>query len=236
MTNENSGQAEHEQQQELQREYALRFGNQKAYRDAVWKVLTAEFFQPLVGPQPTLLDLGCGWGEFINNIDAKEKFAMDLNPEAPQHLAGNVKFLEQDCSKEWPLPDGTLDCVFTSNFFEHLPGKDALRSTLLQVERCLRPGGTLICMGPNIRLLPGAYWDFWDHYLPLTEHSLAEALELFGFRIEQKIGRFLPYTMAGTRPVPLAFVRCYLKLPLAWRFFGKQFLVIARKRRAHGDD
>src|SRR6267154_4234340 len=142
MTNENSGQAEREQQQELQREYALRFGNQKAYRDAVWKVLTAEFFQPLVGPRPILLDLGCGWGEFINNIDAKEKFAMDLNPEAPDHLAPDVKFLEQDCSKDWPLADGSLDCVFTSNFFEHLPSKDALRISLLQVERCLRPAGT----------------------------------------------------------------------------------------------
>ena len=230
MTNETSRPAAREQQEELQRGYARRFGNQKDYRDAVWKVLTTEFFQPLIGAQSALLDLGCGWGEFINNINAKEKFAMDLNPEAPEHLAADVKFLEQDCSKDWPLPDGSLDCVFTSNFFEHLPSKDALRSTLLQVHRCLRPGGTLICMGPNIRLLPGAYWDFWDHYLPLTEHSLAEALELFGFHIEQKIGRFLRYKMAGTRPVPLALVRYYLKMPLAWRFFGKQFLIVARKR------
>jgi SAM-dependent methyltransferase len=230
MTNETPQPGERERQRELQREYALRFENQKAYRDAVWKILTAEFFQLLIGPQPTLLDLGSGWGEFINNIVAKQKYAMNLNPEARERVAADVKFFEQDCSKDWPLPDGTLDCVFTSNFFEHLPGKDALRSTLLQVHRCLRHDGTLICMGPNIRLLPGAYWDFWDHSLPLTEHSLAEALELFGFHIEQKIGRFLPYKMAGTRPVPMAFVRCYLKLPLAWRLFGKQFLVIGRKR------
>ena len=103
MTNETARPAAREQQEELQRGYARRFGNQKDYRDAVWKVLTAEFFQPLIGAQSTLLDLGCGWGEFINNITAKEKFAMDLNPEAPEHLAVDVKFLEQDCSKDWPL-------------------------------------------------------------------------------------------------------------------------------------
>jgi hypothetical protein len=33
--------------------------------------------------------------------------------------------------------------------------------------------------------------------------------------------------MAGSPRYPLAFLRAYLKLPLAWRIFGKQFLVVA---------
>jgi hypothetical protein len=39
----------------------------------------------------------------------------------------------------------------------------------------------------------------------------------------------LPYTMANTFRSPLLFIRLYVKLPLAWRIFGKQFLVIAKK-------
>src|SRR5258706_16479280 len=86
-----------------------------------------------------------------------------------------------------------LDVVFTSNFLEHLPHKDAIRRTLLEVYRCLKPGGRFIAMGPNIKYVPGEYWDFFDHYVPLTELSLAEGLSNCGFGIERKVGRFLPY-------------------------------------------
>ena len=129
----------------------------------------------------------------------------------------------------WPLGEGELDTVFTSNFFEHLPNKIALGRTLDEIHRCLKPDGCLIALGPNIRYLPGAYWDFWDHYLPLTELSLTEALENRKFGIERSLARFLPYTMARGREYPLILVRLYLKLPWCWRVFGKQFLVVARK-------
>jgi predicted SAM-dependent methyltransferase len=56
-----------------------------------------------------------------------------------------------------------LDVIFTSNFFEHLVSKQALSQTILQAKKCLVPGGRLIAMGPNIRFVGGAYWDFWDH-------------------------------------------------------------------------
>jgi hypothetical protein len=84
-------------------------------------------------------------------------------------------------------------------------------------------------MGPNAKLVPGAYWDLWDHYIPLTESSLSEALENRGFRVDRQESAFLPYTMAGKRPTPLILIRLYLALPVAWPLFGKQFLVIASK-------
>lgn len=229
MNTEPSLPTEPEVKDELTREYALRFANQAQYRDAVWKVLTADFFQRFIPRDATLLDLGCGWGEFVNNIAAAKKYGMDLNPDAKKRVASDVELLEQDCSHEWPLIAESLDCVFTSNFFEHLRTKDDLRRTVRQIHRCLRHGGRLICIGPNIRCLPGAYWDFWDHYLPLTERSLREVLELLGFQIERCVARFLPYQMSGRRPTALPLVRLYLKLPLVWPIVGKQFLVIATK-------
>jgi SAM-dependent methyltransferase len=215
--------------EDLQRIYERRFRDSAEYRQAVWRVLIEEAFGRYIKPGDTVLDLGCGYGEFINQITCKAKYAMDLNPEAPKRVAAGVQCLLQDCSTKWPFQDNALKLVFTSNFFEHLPDKDALGRTLDEAYRCLAPGGHLIAMGPNIKYLNGAYWDFWDHHLALTEDSLREALANRNFKVEKCIGKFMPYRMDNTRRHPLLFVRLYLRMPLAWNLFGKQFLVIASK-------
>ncbi len=212
--------------EDLQRIYGARFSDRLDYRREVWAVLVADWFGKYVRASDSVLDLGCGYGEFINAITCCEKYAMDLNPDAPRFLGRDVKALLQDCSTHWQLPDTSLDVVFTSNFFEHLPDKAALGRTLDEVKRCLRPGGRLIAMGPNIKYLPGAYWDFWDHHVALTEAALKEALVTRGFTVDVCLGRFLPYTMATGRRYPIAFLRAYLRLPLAWRVFGRQFLIV----------
>src|SRR5690349_4707454 len=129
--------------------YHQRFEGRQDYRSRVWVALLQDFFQPLIPGQARALDLGCGYGEFINNVRCGEKFGMDLNPNTARILAPEVKFLQQDCSAPWALPEASLDVVFTSNFFEHLPDKASLGRTLDQALRCLRPGGRLIAMGPN---------------------------------------------------------------------------------------
>ncbi|MCU7374975.1 hypothetical protein PEC18_30120 [Paucibacter sp. O1-1] len=43
------------------------------------------------------------------------------------------------------------------------------------------------------------------------------------------IDRFLPYTTKSRLPKAPWLVSLYLKLPFAWRFVGKQALVVARK-------
>ena len=214
---------------DLSRIYAQRFAANLDYRKRVWRVLVDSFFQQYIPRDATVLDLGCGYGEFINQIHAGRKYAMDLNPDAPRYLSPDVQFIRQDCSQPWPVGEASLDVIFTSNFFEHLPDKAALGRTLDQAHRALRQGGRLVAMGPNIKLVPGSYWDFWDHYLPLTESSLAEALENRSFHIARTEPAFLPYTMAGKKPAPLPLIRIYLALPKLWRLIGKQFLVMAVK-------
>jgi SAM-dependent methyltransferase len=215
--------------QDLGKEYQQRFAALAPYRDSVWQVLTREFFQKYVDPKATVLDLGAGWGEFTCNIQAGRKIAMDLNADMPARVGGGVETILQDCSTTWQVADSSLDVVFTSNFFEHLPDKDALRRTLNEALRCLKPGGKMICLGPNIRFLHGAYWDFWDHYLPLTDRSLVEILTLIGFAVERVEPRFLPYSMSQGLTPPVALISIYLRIPLLWRRFGQQFLVVARK-------
>lgn len=213
---------------ELQRLYSARFSGRTGYRSQVWKTLVSYFGKslPLTG---TVLDLGAGYCEFVNHVPARTKYAMDLNPDVHQWANPDVKVLQQDCVEPWPLPNSDLDAVFTSNFLEHLPGKAAMSTVLANAHKCLKAGGRFIAMGPNIKYVPGAYWDFYDHYIPLTELSMAEALQNSGFEIERQVGRFLPYTMSHGREYPIWMLKLYLAAPPAWPMFGKQFLVVARK-------
>lgn len=209
--------------------YQDRFALNEAYRNKVWRVICRLFFSRYISKTDRILDLGAGWGEFITNIEAKEKFAIDLNPDTKDHLPPEVTFLHQDCSQAWPLENDTFDAVFTSNFLEHLPDKQSIELTVAEAYRCLKINGLLICMGPNIRYLPGKYWDFWDHQIPITDLSCSELLRNSGFTIEQSISKFLPYSMSNGIKPPTLLVELYLRFPFLWAFFGKQFLVIARK-------
>jgi SAM-dependent methyltransferase len=214
---------------DLQALYAQRFSGKEAYRRRVWGVLFSDFFAPYVRGAAAVLDLGCGYGEFINQVDAPRCYAMDLNPDAGRHLRPHIEWLRQDCSQPWPIPDNSLDVVFSSNFFEHLPDEATLLATVSEAYRCLRPGGRLVALGPNITYVGRAYWDFEDHQLALTEASLGAVLQSAGCALERVVPRFLPYTMSDGRQYPTFLLRLYLRLPFAWRLFGSQFLVVARK-------
>jgi SAM-dependent methyltransferase len=170
--------------------YGNRFDHAEVYRNNVWKKLIQHWFQSHIPAKSDVLDLGCGYGHFINNVVCGRKHAMDLNPVSRSKLNPEVEFLEQDCAATWNLSDNSLDVVFTSNFFEHLLSKDDLAKTVREAFRCLRKGGQIIVMGPNIRFLGGAYWDFFDHNLALTELSVKECLEATGFRSEYVLDRF----------------------------------------------
>ncbi len=217
--------------QMLRDEYRIRFAKMTTYRNAVWKILCDYYFSRFIPTDAQVLDLGSGWGEFINHIQAAQKYAMDLNPDSAKYLNAGIQFLQQDCSQPWELPAQTVDIVFTSNFIEHLSDKGQVERAIAEAYRCLKPNGRLIAMGPNIKYAPGAYWDFWDHFIPITELSLCELLKMQRFDIQMSIGRFVPYSMSTGIAPPLFMLKWYLNLPLLWPLFGKQFLVVGRKSR-----
>lgn len=214
---------------ELKETYAARFQDE-VKRSLVWKVL-ARYFQQWVNPQSVVLDLGAGYCEFINNIQARQKYAMDLNPTTQAKAKPDVKVISQDVTLAWPVETSTIDVVFSSNFLEHIPTKDGLIDCLREAARVLKSDGTLILLGPNIRFCGDVYWDFFDHHLPLSDRSIVEALGLAGFETQKVIDRFLPFTMQGGPPAHPFLVKAYLALPIAWPILGKQFLIIAKKAR-----
>jgi len=209
--------------------YELRFSGFEKYRNQVWQELIEKFFCRWISPSDQVLDLGCGYGEFINNLKCSERHAMDLNPNVNSHLHREIIFHEQDCAQPWSIKDGSIDLIFTSNFFEHLPNKEALSQTVKNAHRCLKKNGKIIAMGPNISLLKGKYWDFWDHHIPLSDQSISELLRLNNFQIETSIASFLPYNMVRVKRKPLILISLYLNLPIVWKLMGKQFFIVARK-------
>lgn len=213
--------------------YRFRFReSEREEKMLIWKTLCERYFQPLIGHGKVIADLACGYGEFINNIEAVKKFGIDLNPDASKFLNADVQFCLARADKVDCIASDGLDVVFTSNFLEHLKTKDECDAVLAEVLRMLKPGGRFIIMGPNIRYLAAQYWDFYDHYLPLSHLSLEEGLVQAGYEVERIIARFLPYTTRSALPQHPILVSLYLKIPIAWRLLGKQFLVVGRKPKS----
>src|SRR3954470_14904224 len=210
--------------------YRFRFRESERERKMqIWKTLCNSYFQRLIGDDQVVADLACGYGEFINNIKASKKYGIDLNPDAPKFLGPDVEFCACRADNIDTIASDSVDVVFTSNFLEHLKTKEECDAVLAEVRRILKASGRFVIMGPNIRYLAAEYWDFYDHYLPLSHLSLEEGLVQAGYEVESIIPRFLPYTTRSALPQHPALVALYLKIPLVWRVLGKQFLVTGRK-------
>ena len=216
---------------ELEVLYANRFDRaDREWKTAVWGVLWRRVFARWVPPAATVVDLGAGYCEFVNQAVARRRIAVDLNPETARVAAPGVEVRAVSAGQLDFLADGEVDVVFSSNFLEHLPSKAAVSGVFEEVKRVLKPGGRVILMGPNIRYLADRYWDYFDHHVPLSHASVCEALSLHGFELQHVEPRFLPYTVKGSRLRLLWLVEIYLALrPLSSSLLGKQFLVAARK-------
>jgi SAM-dependent methyltransferase len=215
----------------LARLYANRFKpGDRAAKERLWKVLIDAFLQRRVPPDAVVVDIGGGYGEFATHVRARRRIIVDLNPDAGDAAAAGVEVFRADVTQLERLTElaGAADVVFISNLLEHLASPEAVVQTLDGCAKLLRRGGTLMIIQPNFRFAFREYYDFIDHRVPLTDRSLRELVQLAGFRIDELIAQFLPYSTKG-RPSSPALLRMYLAFPLAWRVFGAQTFVRATR-------
>lgn len=209
-------------------------------RDKMWKALCSEFFDKYIHVEDDILDLAAGYCDFINNIgeSIREKnnctrgrrIAVDLNPDTKNHAAGFVEVYHSGAEELSFIKDGSIDAVFISNFFEHIPDKEDILKILHECNRILVRGGRMLILQPNIKYVKEAYWDFFDHYTPITDKSMCEAIESAGgFRIVKSIDRFLPYTTKSRLPQSAWLVALYCHVPLAWKIMGRQMFIVSEK-------
>jgi SAM-dependent methyltransferase len=213
---------------EVEAVYSTRFSEaDEAQKEVVWREL-CRFLQRYVSQDAAVIDIACDRGHFIRNIQAREKWASDIR-DVSRHLPADVRFVEADGLALDEAVEGQLDVAFMSNYLEHLPSGEDVVKQLAVAAAILKPGGRVIVLQPNIRLVGGAYWDFIDHKVALTEESLVEAAQLAGFRTVDLIKRFLPYTTKGRLPQRAGLVRAYLAFRPAWLLLGKQTLYVGEK-------
>ena len=216
----------------LKEVYELRFTEaDERTKEAIWREL-GRHFQRYIAQDARVVDIACDLGYFIRNIKAAERWATDIR-DIERALPGDIRFVRASgLDLAEVMPNDYFDLAFFSNYLEHLPSTEAVLEQLRVTHALLKPGGRVLILQPNIRLIGGSYWDFIDHQTALTEKSLAEAAMMAGFRTSKVVTRFLPYTTKSRLPQHPWLVRAYLAFPPAWWWLGKQTLYLGEKPSA----
>src|SRR5262249_33087088 len=124
---------------------------------------------------------------------------------------------------------GSVDTVFASNVYEHFHSREQVAASFAEVHRILRQDASFIILQPNFAYCWRHYFDFFDHRLSFTHVGMVEGLLACGFEVAEVVVRFLPFTSKSRLHTAPWLVWLYLHVPLAWRIFGGQMLVVARK-------
>jgi SAM-dependent methyltransferase len=193
-------------------------------REVLWKTLCQSYFQRQIPADACVLELGAGYGHFINNIKCAKRIAVDqwdglrdhVLPDVTTHIGGvaDLNFIEPR----------SVDFVFASNLFEHLTQAELSR-VLEQVRTKLKPGGTLNILQPNYRFAYKEYFDDFTHVSVYSHLSLCDFLGTQGFRVIDCQPKFLPLTVKSRFPVWPILIQLYLALP--FKPMGKQMLIRA---------
>lgn len=197
-------------------------------RDVVWKALWRYYFRHRVQPSDAVLDLGCGYGDFINNVVSARRIAIDLWPGFAAHLDPEVKAIVGPVSDLSSIADGSIDYAFASNLFEHMTQQE-FADTLSSLRDKLTPNGSLTILQPNYRYAFREYFDDYTHVSIYSHVSLCDFLAANGFEPVEVCPRFLPLTVKSRLPTWPPLIGLYLRSPL--KPLGKQMLVRARPIR-----
>lgn len=195
-------------------------------RTVTWQALCKHFFQSYVKENAIVLELGAGYCDFINNIQAKEKIALDAWSEFSSHANSGIETHVGDVVETSKFITRKVDIVFASNLFEHLT-KNQVKEALIDLKTIMASTESrLILLQPNFRLNPGRYFDDYTHESIWTENSLSDFLAANGYEIVSKFPKFLPLTVKSKIPVSEFLIWVYLKSPLKFR--AGQMLIIAK--------
>ncbi len=196
-------------------------------RRVVWQAIAAHL-SSWIPPHASVLEIGAGYCDWINNVRAARRVAADSWPALPSHVATGVEPLVMDLARDMgTLPDGSFDAVLASNVLEHFTADD-VAAVVSGVARVLRRGGRLVVIQPNFRFAARSYFDDYTHRSIFTDVSLPALLRAHGFTIDRVQPRFLPYSMRGTRlPIAGWLVAAYLRSPI--KPLAGQMLVVATK-------
>lgn len=217
---------------DIKKLYDNRFTSLERVRKVrLWKILCENFLQKYIDDSDTVVDVGAGHCEFINNINCRSKIAVDLNNGVKSFAGRDVKVIISSVKHlRKVFPNNSINVIFMSNLLEHLDSKEDVFRLLREAYEILKPGGKLLIMQPDIKLVGNEYWDFFDHKVAITFASLTEALLANKYKISSSKYPFLPYsTKVRFMPTSPLLLKLYLRLRPLHFIFGKQFFICAVK-------
>ena len=197
-------------------------------REILWRTLVQYYFQSQIPQDGCVLELGAGYGNFINNVRAARRIAQDQWPELAKQLAPGVESHVGPVDDLSFLENNSVDFVFASNLFEHV-SQDAFAAVLQQLRAKLKPGGTITILQPNYRYAFKEYFDDYTHRTVYSHLSICDFLHANSYEVITCKPRFLPLTLKSRLRVSPALIRLYLMSPL--KPLGKQMLIRARPLR-----
>lgn len=196
-------------------------------RNIVWKSLWDYHFSKLISPNACVLDLGCGYGDFINNVVARRRIGLDVWDGITEHLQPGVESVVSSVTQLEGIEDDSVDFAFACNLFEHITQNDFAK-VLDSLRKKMSPDGILNILQPNYRYAYREYFDDYTHISVYSHISLADFLMANGYEVTEVCPRFLPLTVKSRLPVWPPLIGLYLNSP--FKPMGKQMLVCARPR------
>lgn len=195
-------------------------------RKVLWSALWDFAFSKIMKDSTSILELGAGWCDFINNATSARRIAVDVWPGVVGAAAPGVESHIGSALELGFLEDASIDAVFASNLLEHLE-HEQIDVLVQEIDRILAPGGKLVLVQPNYRLSYKRYFDDFTHVSMWSDVSLADYLTSRGWQIDRAQARFMPFSIKNRLPVSRFLIRCYLASPL--KPLAGQMLVVAHK-------
>lgn len=130
----------------------------------------------------TLLDIGCGRGDFTKGFKdiGLEVSGIDRERGDSEMLQGIDIRIQEDLEQDrFPFEDNRFDVVFSKSVIEHIQNPDSFMKEQLRV---LKPGGRIICMTPDWHSQMFIFYDDYTHVHPYTCKGLQELFAMHGFK------------------------------------------------------
>lgn len=186
-----------------------------------------------------ILDVGCGGGEFLAQLK-KEGFAALFATDMDQYFNPRMDAVEFEkvnfCYEKLPWENNSFDLVTAWEVFEHLENPHFI---INEIERVLKPGGTLVISMPNVfhiisRLVflkTGDFprWNKKNNHITVYTKSIFEKIFLRKFLlIETKY--FLPEFAYSI----------FMKMKSLWKYLPENiwtahFIIYVMQKRSEAD-
>lgn len=141
-----------------------------------------------------ILDVGCGNGRLLKQLNGYNRFGLDISPEYLKCLEAEKITLCLSKIEDMPFKNDYFDMIVCTDVLEHV---EDLNRSLRNIVRVLKPGGTLLLRVPYREdlsiYLKSDYPYYYAHLRNFDEYNLQLILEkVFNLRpLEIHFGPFI---------------------------------------------